>query len=69
MDHVTGLHKCHAKQKHTCQREWENRLGQCLLLKMKGLLPVVAVVAVVPAATENRSIKYVFDTRSVDTDN
>ena len=30
---------------------------------------MVAVVAVVPAASENRSIKYVFDTRSVDTDN
>ena len=36
----------------------KTRLGQYLLVKMKGLLPVVVVLAVVLGAPENESMKY-----------
>ena len=39
------------------QGGWENRLVQCLLLKMKGLLPVVVFGGVVVGAAENGSHK------------
>ena len=69
MEHKTGLYKCHAKQKHTCQGGWENRLGQCLLLKMKGLLPEVVFGGVVVGAAENGYTKYLhtFITHEVST--